>query len=48
MTILALSWPAAFLAGVSIVVAGLVFTVLEWQVFKTGCAEMKEVGRRVR
>jgi hypothetical protein len=48
MTFLALSWPGAFLAGVAIAVAGLVFSVLEWQVFKTGRAEMKEGERRAK
>lgn len=46
MTILALSWPAAFLAGVTVAVVGLVLSVLTWQVFKTGRAGMKEGDHR--
>jgi hypothetical protein len=40
VTILALSWPAAFLFSVIVVVIGLVICVVTWQVFKTGRAGM--------
>jgi hypothetical protein len=36
MTILALSWPAAYLASVIVAVVGLFFCVSTWQILKTG------------
>jgi hypothetical protein len=42
MTVLALSWPAAFLASVIVAVVGLVLSIATWQIFRTGCAGMNE------
>lgn len=41
MTVLALSWPAAFLLSVIVVTIGVVICVVTWQVFKTGRAGMR-------
>lgn len=41
MTILALSWPTAFLAGTTIAAVALVLSVVVWQVFETGRAGMR-------
>jgi hypothetical protein len=46
MTVLALSWPAAFLASVIVAVVGLVLSIATWQIFRTGCAGMNEHSRR--
>jgi hypothetical protein len=36
MTIVALSWPAAYLVSVIVASLGLVLSVFTWQIFKTG------------
>ena len=46
MTVLALSWPAAFLASVIVAIIGLVLSIATWQIFKTGRAGMKVHSRR--
>jgi hypothetical protein len=45
MTIVALSWPAAFIGSVTVAVVGLVLSVISWQILKTGRAGMRQDRR---
>jgi hypothetical protein len=47
MTLIALTWPEAFVAATAVAALGLILTVLVWSIFRTGQTAIKrDSGQR--